>query len=540
MSIAEIVRRLDASVDVLDRPRFRGDPRHRSVADTIRWSYDLLSPEAAAALRRARRVRRPVLRLDGAGRGLRREPSRFDALLDELTHASLVTVDTSGPETRYRLLETVRQFALDRLRRRGALEPTYDRFADHVVASVREIVRGATTQLAARPPPRPRGRLRRPGRGPALVHGPRQRPAAGLRPVRHPLGGSSTRAEPTTSPSWPAGRSPAGPTGIAGRRPVRGRPGDRGVRDRPSRAGPRAGGVHARRPPLARPGVGHAAPGGGSGPTRALGDTEGALAAFREGRPRRRTSWGCRRWRWSSRSPPPWSRPTGATWTPASPRSASSCERAAASGSVITESWARAAWGWLLLRVDPATALPVIEDGPGRGAAHRLPDRRRRGPALAGLRPPAPRRPPRCRRRRPASCSTTCSSAVRSPTPASLVDVTAVLAHRCGHPAWATLAATARALPITTLAAAHYELVPLPDGRGAGDRAPRRDRHGPHRPGGAGERREAGPADRPEHGRLPSRRRPAGSSGEATPTRSASPAGWCRCGARRGSTTSSA
>ncbi len=47
MSIAEIVSRLDASVDVLDRPRFRGDPRHRGVAETIRWSYDLLSPPAA-------------------------------------------------------------------------------------------------------------------------------------------------------------------------------------------------------------------------------------------------------------------------------------------------------------------------------------------------------------------------------------------------------------------------------------------------------------------------------------------------------------
>ena len=47
MSIPEIVRRLDASVDVLERPRFRGDPRHRSVAETIRWSYDLLSPDAA-------------------------------------------------------------------------------------------------------------------------------------------------------------------------------------------------------------------------------------------------------------------------------------------------------------------------------------------------------------------------------------------------------------------------------------------------------------------------------------------------------------
>ena len=47
-----------------------------------------------------------------------------------------------------------------------------------------------------------------------------------------------------------------------------------------------------------------------------------------------------------------------------------------------------------------------------------------------------------------------------------LVDVTAVLAHRCGHPAWATLAATARALPITTLTAAQHELVPLPEADG--------------------------------------------------------------------------
>jgi hypothetical protein len=44
-----------------------------------------------------------------------------------------------------------------------------------------------------------------------------------------------------------------------------------------------------------------------------------------------------------------------------------------------------------------------------------------------------------------------------------LVDVMAVLANRCGHPAWATLAATARALPITTLVAAQHELVPLPE-----------------------------------------------------------------------------
>ena len=43
-----------------------------------------------------------------------------------------------------------------------------------------------------------------------------------------------------------------------------------------------------------------------------------------------------------------------------------------------------------------------------------------------------------------------------------LADVTAATAFRCGHPSWERLAATARALPITTLAAAHFELVPLP------------------------------------------------------------------------------
>ena len=112
-------------------------------------------------------------------------------------------------------------------------------------------------------------------------------------------------------------------------------------------------------------------------------------------------------------------------------------DRAAASGSVLTETWARAAWGWLLLRVDPATALPVIEAGlaearridypiavavnlrslayarlllddiPGatEAAGQLLDDLLERG-ALSNSR--------------------------------LLVDVTAVVAHRCGHPAWAT------------------------------------------------------------------------------------------------------
>ena len=283
MSIPEIVRRLDASVDVLDRPRFRGDPRHRSVADTIRWSYDLLSRRGGRLFEELAVFAGPFSGSTARAVAAVEDPDRFDALLDELTYASLVTVDTSGPQTRYRLLETVRQFALDRLRRRGALEPTYDRFADHVVAVGPGDRPGHHRELAAGAPPRPRRRLRRRGRSAALVHRPRHRPAAGVRPVRHPVGDRPPGPSRRHRRAGPPDARPLARPRIAGRRPVRGRPGDRGVRDGPSGAGPRAGGVHPGRASLARPGVGHAAPGGGSRPDGRLGDAEGALTAFRAG-----------------------------------------------------------------------------------------------------------------------------------------------------------------------------------------------------------------------------------------------------------------
>ena len=43
-----------------------------------------------------------------------------------------------------------------------------------------------------------------------------------------------------------------------------------------------------------------------------------------------------------------------------------------------------------------------------------------------------------------------------------LLDVTAAIAHRLGHAAWEQVLATARSLPITTLASAQFELIPLP------------------------------------------------------------------------------
>jgi predicted ATPase len=459
MSIAEIVRRLDASVDVLDRPRFRGDPRHRSVADTIRWSYDLLSPEGAALLEELAVFAGPFAAATARAVAAVEPPTQFDELLDELTYASLVTVDTSGPETRFRLLETVRQFALDRLRRRGALQSAYDRFADHVVASVREIVRGATTSW-------------RPSLLRDLVaafddlaealrwctaHDTEPRRAYALCAVLWGIVHQG-RAEDTadlarrTLERWPAEGSPAGAqcvATLATAEYVTGHP-ERALELVASTLGT------LRSPHLAlvtlRRVEGQA--------RRAVGNTEGALAAFREGA-RVGHELGMASMAMELEIAAAVVSADRGELDAGLAALAELVERAAAAGSVLTESWARAAWGWLLLRVDPASALPVIEAGlaearridypiavavdlrslayarlltgdvPGAADATRelLEDLLERG-ALSNVR--------------------------------LLVDVTAVLAHRCGHPAWATLATTARGLPVTTLVAAQYELVPLP------------------------------------------------------------------------------
>ena len=457
MSVAEIAGRLDASMDVLDRPRFRGDPRHRSVADTIRWSSDLLSPEASGLLDQLAVFAGPFSASTARAVASVAGPAPFDTLLDELTFASLVSVDTTGSETRYRLLETVRRFALDRLRSRGALAATYDRFADHVVASVREISRGAN-------------RSWRPGLLRDLVAAfddlaealrwctahdddPRRAHAlcASLWGIVH-QGRAEDAAELArrTLARWPDRESPAAAQCVAALATAE------YVTGHPQRALELVTPLLSRPPDLASMTVrrveGQA--------RRALGDTVGALAAFREGA----------RVGDELKMPSLAMELEIAAAIVAADRGdvAASVaalgeivERATDAGSVLTETWARAAWGWLLLRVDVGLARPVIEAGlaearhidypiavavqlrslayarllgddlPGavEATADLLDDLLERG-ALSNVR--------------------------------LLVDVTAVLAHRCGHPDWARLATTARALPITTLAAAHHELVPLP------------------------------------------------------------------------------
>jgi DNA-binding CsgD family transcriptional regulator len=108
-----------------------GPDRQRTLQHVVDWSYGLLTDDERGLLRTAS--------VFAAGFDLAAISAVVDNAdevvilghLDSLVRKSLVVADHSAPHTRYRLFETIRQFAEDRLAESGALEPTRDRHAEY-------------------------------------------------------------------------------------------------------------------------------------------------------------------------------------------------------------------------------------------------------------------------------------------------------------------------------------------------------------------------------------------------------------------------
>jgi predicted ATPase/DNA-binding winged helix-turn-helix (wHTH) protein len=94
-----------------------GAPRHRTLAATLEWSYGLLDDEEQRALRGLSAFAGEFA-MDAAEFVLS-DPSKSGAepvdLMISLIEKSLITVDLTGKLPRYRLLDTTRAFARDRL-----------------------------------------------------------------------------------------------------------------------------------------------------------------------------------------------------------------------------------------------------------------------------------------------------------------------------------------------------------------------------------------------------------------------------------------
>jgi predicted ATPase/DNA-binding SARP family transcriptional activator len=120
----QIARRLDEGLGVLSQTGHGVAPRHRTMRATLGWSHDLLA-EGEQVLFRRLGVFGGDASIDDIEAVCAVEPLQRDDILDLLTRlvdASLVTVDHHGTSVRYRLLDPVRRFAMERLHESGELE----------------------------------------------------------------------------------------------------------------------------------------------------------------------------------------------------------------------------------------------------------------------------------------------------------------------------------------------------------------------------------------------------------------------------------
>jgi predicted ATPase/class 3 adenylate cyclase len=133
MTPAELARRLERSFGVLAAGRRGSDPRHQTLRATIDWSFQLLAePEQRLLCRLA--VYAGGCTLESAetvcgGDGI--DPDTVFELLASLVARSLVVAEERGPESRYRLLETIRQYSEERIDEVGETKRWRARHADY-------------------------------------------------------------------------------------------------------------------------------------------------------------------------------------------------------------------------------------------------------------------------------------------------------------------------------------------------------------------------------------------------------------------------
>ncbi|WP_158088772.1 BTAD domain-containing putative transcriptional regulator [Thermoactinospora rubra] len=154
LGVEEIRQQLEREgAAFLSNPRRGASGRHRDMWSVVDWSYRLLAPAERALLERlsvfAGTFDRVAARAVCAGGQVRAE--RLDALLGGLVDKSLVVVGRDGGATRYRLLETVREYGAQRLAPDSA-RLGRERHARHYI----EVVRRADRLLWG--PEEPQGR----------------------------------------------------------------------------------------------------------------------------------------------------------------------------------------------------------------------------------------------------------------------------------------------------------------------------------------------------------------------------------------------
>jgi non-specific serine/threonine protein kinase len=153
MSVHELAERLEGDPHLLASRMRIGLPQHRTLQATIQWSFDLLDEQERALFRH--------LAVFAGGWSLQlAESACADALtgtgevvelLGRLVEKSMVVMETRGKWARFRLLEPIRQYALELLESSGEAKAYRARHAAALVelAAMREAQLGGPDEVGS-------------------------------------------------------------------------------------------------------------------------------------------------------------------------------------------------------------------------------------------------------------------------------------------------------------------------------------------------------------------------------------------------------
>ena len=133
----QLIKRLDDRFRLLTGGSRTALPRQRTLAALIDWSYDLLSPDEQDAFS-SLGIFSGGFALEAAEAVIGDSAIPVVDRIDSLFNKSLVAVDLNSPQPRYYLLETIRQYAQEKLFASGNGETIGLRHFDYFLALARQ------------------------------------------------------------------------------------------------------------------------------------------------------------------------------------------------------------------------------------------------------------------------------------------------------------------------------------------------------------------------------------------------------------------
>lgn len=151
LTVEQIAAHLNDRFELLTTGSRTAMPRHKTLRATIDWSYDLLSEAERVLFRRLSvfaggwtlEAAETVCTDEGAGASLRLAPADVLNVLSHLADKSLVIVEQHGTQIRYRMLETIREFAREQMQASREVARMRQRHADYFL----RLAQGVETKL---------------------------------------------------------------------------------------------------------------------------------------------------------------------------------------------------------------------------------------------------------------------------------------------------------------------------------------------------------------------------------------------------------